>query len=285
MGADKTISIFEGTLKYLMCPLCCASFKIAEGKSFICENGHCFDISAKGYVNFIPHQKQNFSHYNKKLFESRARVFESGAYDNVLDIIHDMTRSNFSEISGLNLLDAGCGEGYFAAKMGAVPGVSAAAADISRDAIVTACRRKAPVKWMVADLSRLPFKNDSFDVILNIMSVANYDEFKRVLAEGGMIIKVVPGRDYLKEIREIAGLKLYNKEYSNEDVVEYFEKRVNIIEKKSLNYQWPVDDTMFKFFTEMTPMTQAIDKEMMDTGRASHITIDLDILAGKPCRS
>ena len=275
-GAD----VYKEAVSCLICPLCGADLSIAGEKSLVCAKGHCFDFSAKGYVNFIPNQRQTFTAYSKELYENRTRVFESGAYKRVLEEIQGILVSYFGEGRAVNLVDAGCGEGYFAAGLSKISGINVLAADISRDAIVAACRRKAPVKWMVADLTRLPVRSGTADAILSILSSANYTEFGRALKTGGLIVKVVPGRDYLKEIREGAGLAPKTKEYSGDGSAEYFVKHVNLIEKRAVYYRWPADAALFKNFTGMTPMTRGKITDMDCSGGTAHITIDLEILAG-----
>ncbi|HBE9436566.1 TPA: hypothetical protein KOP60_001801 [Clostridioides difficile] len=39
-------------------------------------------------------------------------------------------------------------------------------------------------------ISNLPFKNNKFDIILNVLSPVNYKRFERVLNNYGMAIKV-----------------------------------------------------------------------------------------------
>lgn len=58
----------------------------------------------------------------------------------------------------------------------------------------------------VADLARMPLLKGSAGGILNFLSPANYGEFARVLAPGGLVVKVVPGPDHLMELRRAAGL-------------------------------------------------------------------------------
>src|SRR5699024_11433583 len=55
--------------------------------------------------------------------------------------------------------------------------------------------------WLVGDLANTPIGDGSCQVILNIFSPANYMEFKRVLAPNGLVEKVVPRANYLKELR------------------------------------------------------------------------------------
>jgi len=281
MKIDEVCRIFKESELDLMCPACGASFCVSGQKSLICTNQHCFDFASKGYVNFIPNQKQVSEYYSKALFESRAVVFEAGAYDKVYDEIYGIILSKFGDAQKVNLLDVGCGEGYYAAKLSRMSGVNVFAIDLMKDAIVTSCKRKAPVKWMVADLTRIPLQKGSIDVLLNMLTSAHYAEFERVLSEKGIIIKVIPGNDYLKEIRELVKQQLYNKEYSNENVLKYFEEHVKIIEKRTLSYQFPVSAYLLKEIVQMTPMTVGADTENMDFSKISSITINLEILVGE----
>lgn len=52
-------------------------------------------------------------------------------------------------------------------------------------------------------MAKSPFGDQSFHIILNILSPSNYKEFKRLLVQDGLVIKVVPRPDYLKELREV----------------------------------------------------------------------------------
>jgi len=280
MKIDDVCRIFKEREADFMCPVCGASFHVSEQKNFVCTNNHCFDIAAKGYVNFIPNKKQISEHYSKERFESRASVFESGVYDQVWREIHEIILSKFGQEPNINLLDVGCGEGYYAAKLSEMPGINVFAIDIIKDAILVSCKKKAPVKWMVADLANLPLRTGSIDVLLNILTSANYEEFKRVLSKNGIIIKVVPGNDYLKEIRELVKPQLRNPEYSNDSVVEYFEKHVEMIEKRTLNNKFPVDACVLEHFMQMTPMAFGINTGNLDFNKVSEITINLDILVG-----
>ena len=62
---------------------------------------------------------------------------------------------------------------------------------------------------MIANLSNLPFRDNSVSCILNILTPANYTEFFRVLGKDGYLIKVIPNAEYLKEIRSITAAKEY----------------------------------------------------------------------------
>ena len=63
--------------------------------------------------------------------------------------------------------------------------------DISKDFVQITAKSEPnwAVNWFVGDLARLPIKDASMDVLLDIFSPANYGEFRRVLSKDGVLIK------------------------------------------------------------------------------------------------
>ena len=97
-------------LPALQCPRCGGAFSLTD-QSLICENGHCYDLSRRGYVNLAPSHRQSGDKYDETLFESRGRVFAGGFYAPVQDALC----AALADRSGpFTLVDAGCGEGYYA---------------------------------------------------------------------------------------------------------------------------------------------------------------------------
>ena len=97
-------------ISLLRCPLCHGALSLT-GKSLVCDKRHCYDIARQGHVNFVPNKKDSF--YTKELFESRAAVFAAGVFE---PVIAALTEAIGTFVSGdwPVLLDAGCGEGYYA---------------------------------------------------------------------------------------------------------------------------------------------------------------------------
>ena len=73
-------------LPHLICPQCGAAFALTD-QSLICQNGHCFDLSRRGYVNLAPSHRQSAEKYDAALFESRGRILADGFYAPVLEAV------------------------------------------------------------------------------------------------------------------------------------------------------------------------------------------------------
>ncbi|MDY3003836.1 MAG: methyltransferase domain-containing protein [Christensenella hongkongensis] len=281
MKISTVVKQFDGSGHVLRCPLCKGNLMPVSTGSFVCSNGHCFDLSSKGYLNLIPHQNQSKIKYDGALFESRSLVFNDGFYAPVVSQLLDALQKHGQEKSLLTMLDAGSGEGYYSlALKKALPDVDVYAVDNSRDAALLAARRSREVKWIVADLAELPVKDHCVDLLLNILTPANYNEFMRVLAPGGILLKIVPGDSYLQEIRNCIKSGLHRKTYSNQKVLDYFYAHTKLLEQKKISYRLPVDRRQLEAFFRMTPMTFGIDAGPLDCGGVTHITIDLILLAG-----
>lgn len=192
--------------------------------------------------------------------------------------------------SSIKILDAGCGEGSHLAqvvaglKTGSGIEVTAVGIDISKDGIKIASRDYQDLIWCVADLTNVPFVDHQFDVVLNILSPANYAEFGRLLSDGGILIKVVPGSDYLIELRQCFYDNTDKQEYSNERVLEHFENSFDIVASHRLFYKTPIDRNNLEHLIRMTPLSWGAKehrlREALDAGIDS-ITVDMTILWGQ----
>lgn len=107
---------------------------------------------------------------------------------------------------GKRVLDAASGEGYGTALLAAAGAHSATGVDID-DRTVAHARTRHPAEFLVADVSDLPFPDDSFDLVVSFETIEHVldperaiDEMRRVLAEDGLLVISTPNKaEYLVE--------------------------------------------------------------------------------------
>lgn len=277
--------LFNKNIDILRCPICKQKLLSTERYSLVCENNHCFDISKKGYINLLNNHKKTI--YDKKLFESRDIVYNSNIYNNLVERLIVIINENLNNRNSY-ILDAGCGEGFYLNQLSMNDTLNKktnfVGIDIAKDGISMATRFEQGILWSISDLANLPFKNNKFDLILNILSPANYSEFLRVLNNDGIIIKVVPGTNYLKEIRENIKEGINKENYSNQNILNVFSENLIVICEEHLNYKCKLDYITLSNLIEMTPLTSGLNKNQLDKLKESNIheiTIDLRIVVGK----
>ena len=103
-------------------------------------------------------------------------------------------------------------------------------------------------------LAQAPFKAETFDVIVNILSPSNYGEFERLLKPGGRLLKVVPKAGYLQELRAFFYSGSEKEMYSNKETIERFQEKFRLTDRKTVQYTKTLDRESLEALTAMTPL-------------------------------
>ena len=261
------------------CPICQKNLTLVES-SLKCSNRHSFDLAKFGYVNLAPQIKQS-ANYDKENFQNRQQILEAGFYQTILETISDLlARLETAK----TVLDIGCGEGFYSRRLQeSHSDKTFYAFDISKDSVQIATKSEPnwAVNWFVGDLARLPIKDASMDILLDIFSPANYGEFHRVLSQNGILIKVIPTENHLKEIRQIVQDHLTNKDYSNLDIKEHFQEHFSIQSRQIASLTKPITAEQRQALLSMTPLLFHVEQTKIDWTRLTEITIEAEILVGK----
>ena len=261
------------------CPICQENLSLVES-SLKCSNRHSFDLAKFGYVNLAPQIKQS-ANYDKENFQNRHQILEAGFYQNILEAISNLLSNSES---AKTVLDIGCGEGFYSRKLQeSHPEKTFYAFDISKDSVQIAAKSEPnwAVNWFVGDLARLPIKDASMDILLDIFSPANYGEFHRVLSKDGILIKVIPTENHLKEIRQMVQDQLTKKDYSNQDIKEHFQEHFSIQSSQIASLTKPITAEQRQALLTMTPLLFHVDHTKIDWSQLTEITIEAEILVGK----
>lgn len=285
---DRAAELIRADQRIFKCPVCSGSMAMENHNSLICGKGHCFDLSRTGYLNLLASRGNTV--YSKELFESRRQVCLNGFFDPLIEELGKIILK-YSVSSGIErpaILDAGCGEGSHLSSLsrrirGSV-NCSLFGTDIAKEGIKIAVRNDGDIVWIVADSAKLPFQDSSFNLILNTLAPANYPEFERILAPGGIIVKAVPEKSYLEELRTL----IYaDNSYSNDRVIDYFSNKLEVVSKHNISYRFDVDESILPYLVKMTPLTWSGDAGKLESiGRLDipSVTVDLTLIVGRKKR-
>ena len=261
------------------CPICQENLTLVES-SLKCNNRHSFDLAKFGYVNLAPQIKQS-ANYDKENFQNRQQILEAGFYQAILETVSDLLSNSKN---AKTILDIGCGEGFYSRKLQERhPDKTFYAFDISKDSVQIAAKSEPnwAVNWFVGDLACLPIKDASMDILLDIFSPANYGEFRRVLSKDGILIKVIPTENHLKEIRQKVQDQLTKKEYSNQDIKNHFQEHFTILSSQTASLTKTITAEQLQALLSMTPLLFHIDQSKIDWSDLTNITIEAEILVGQ----
>ena len=190
----------------LVCPKCKERL-ILENRSFKCHNHHCFDLSKRGYVNLsMSHKKDRGD--DLEMVQARTRFLNEGHYQPLLDTLITLIPKDAT-----NLLDCGCGEGYYTNAIKQHHNeLNIVGIDLSKSAIDHASKAKSNVQYVVCSLANLPIAFDQVDCLFSVFAPIDEQGFYDVLKDGGTFIKVGPASKHLLGLKEV----LYDQVYYNE---------------------------------------------------------------------
>jgi 23S rRNA (guanine745-N1)-methyltransferase len=273
----------------LQCPVC-RNPLLNSADGYKCSKNHTFDAAREGYVNLLLVQKKNSKEPgdNKEMVRSRRRFLDLGMYNRISDGINEAVAGNLpgpGNESDFNILDAGCGEGFYLKRLKEFlsrgPGARVPAqyygVDISKFAVRQATRRDRTMDWFVAGIKDLPFAQSSLDLVLNVFSPADFLEFSRVLVETGGLLIVSPGPRHLNGLREIIYPKA--REHAPSTIAEESKRLFSLSFETRTNYQIELPDReAIMDLLAMTPYFWNIDlKTKARVEALDRLALDVDV--------
>ena len=187
----------------LLCPVAgCRRALTRTRDGLACARAHSFDVARRGYVNLLLPQDRRSRQPGDSPATVTARLrLAAAGYETPLT---EAITSLLTLGTGDPVLDVGCGDGHHLAAIVARFGAAGYGFDISVPAIEAAARLHPEFHWVVANADRfLPYADASFQLVASITAQRNPEEFRRVLADEGTLLLVVPAPDDLIEVREL----------------------------------------------------------------------------------
>ena len=251
----------------LICPICGKQLNL-EGRQYLCENRHSFDLARQGYVNLLTvSQKHSLNPGDtREQVLSRREFLEAGYYAPIADTLCRTARE--LGISG-PILDVGCGEGYYSARLAQALNAELVGLDISKEAVrCAAAKYKGPL-WMCATGAHIPVRDHSAKILTSLFALTLPEEFKRVLAKDGYYFQVLACQDHLLGLKSIIYPELKFKEKDSVPELPGFQ----LVKSIPIRFTFTVEGAQVMNLFSMTPHVFRIGKEGAERlRRTEHLT-------------
>lgn len=231
----------------LICPHCHLPLT-ASDRTWSCSNGHSYDQARQGYLNLllVQHKNSRQPGDTPAMLAHRQAFLDGGYYQPVSDRVNELLGTEDPR----SILDMGCGEGYYTDRLArAIPTADCAGLDISKEAIIKACRRNRGIRWLVGSSARLPVADASVDAALCIFSPWSWQECLRVLRPGGRLLLVGPHADHLLSLRQ----QLYDSVHDTPELIRNLPPELQIVDDQVLRYPLELSAEALADLIGMTP--------------------------------
>ena len=258
----------------LRCPVCREPIQKTNDKTYVCPNRHSFDISKKGYVNFLlcQNMRSKLPGDNKDMVEAREQFLSKGYYFSFLRELKNI----IDQYQPTNILDAGCGEGYYTSGIYSTDR-NIIGIDISKSALQKAAPKNRDITYIAASLFDLPMKDNSVELLFSLFAPYAGEEFYRVLKKDGIMILGIPGADHLFELKSV----IYETPYKNQ-IKEYELEHFTFLEARKIHKKIKLQNKndILNLF-QMTPYyyrTRKEDLEKIHSLEQFEVTISFELL-------
>lgn len=262
-----------------ICPKCKDQLTLCN-KTLKCDNNHCFDLAKQGYVNLLMSQQSSQKRHgdDKLMVKSRTNFLEKGYYLPLLNKINETLTKYINSKSFV--LDVGCGECFYTEKIAKNFNCEIYGIDISKDALMVGAKKNDNLHLAVASIFNIPIKDSSCDCIINIFAPHSEDEFKRILKDSGILLRVTPLENHLWELKE----NIYDTPYKNE-VEDFLLSGFELLENVEVKYTIDLtsNDDIVNLF-KMTPYyykTSKLDQEKVEDLTSLSTQIEFSVLIYK----
>ncbi len=254
LSEDYNRALIFISVKFMpyQCPLCHQPLT-QQANTWRCENNHQFDLAKEGYVNLMPahHKSSKNPGDNKEMMQARRLFLNTDHYQPLRDHVVNTLNKNMVQ-GATNLLDIGCGEGYYTSAFTKLneqhPDLSIHGLDISKIAVRYAAKRYSQCHFCVASSHRLPFADNSLDAVVRIYAPCRQEELQRTIKENGLLVTVTPAARHLYQLKELIYSDVRLHDIAPENIEGF-----TLIEDEQLHYEMSLNGDEATALMQMTP--------------------------------
>ena len=177
-----------------------------------------YNLAAQKYHDLF-HNEMNEKEYDRKLLDSFAARFNKDSL----------------------ICDAGCGPSGHIGRYLFEKGIKVIGVDISEKCVELARINNPEMKFECADISSMPFDENTFDGLISYYSIINtpkiyvnriFSEFRRVLKPDGFLLVAVKAGTTEGYIDDLLGVKtkIYSSLFTQEEIANYFKEAGLLLE-------------------------------------------------------
>ena len=239
----------------LICPICHNQLNRVD-RSYVCPRNHSFDMARQGYVNLLTvQQKHSLAPGDtREQVLSRRAFLEAGYYAPIAQTLTDTAKE--LGVTG-EILDVGCGEGYYSSRLAGALGAPLTGLDISKEAVRCAAAKYKDAAWLCATAAHIPVETGSAGLVTSLFALTMPEEFRRVLRPDGYYFQVLAAQDHLLGLKSIIYDHLNFKEKDTVPELPGFA----LVKSVPIRFEFTVEGEQVQNLFSMTPHVFRIGKD------------------------
>ena len=184
---------------------------------------------------------------------SRRAFLESGFYAPISEALNQAALDYNAQGE---ILDVGCGEGYYSARLAAALGAPLTGLDISKEAVRCAAGQYKAYAWLCATAAHIPVPDGCVGTLSSLFALTLPGEFRRVLRKNGLFLQVLAAEDHLLGLKSIVYDVLTHKQKDTAPALPGFA----LLESRQIRFDFTAEGEQIQRLFAMTPHLFRIGK-------------------------
>lgn len=252
------------------CPVCQQALHThQESSGFYCDNKHRFDRHENGYWVFALPKQGKGKQDSRQLMRAKRHLLTSGLLSPVVDAMATCVSPLLVQ-SSLQQLTLNCGEGYFvrqlahsltSPEMQALNvqnhGLQQTAMSEAENAVFAAVKSDTDAFYLLGGDKRLPFADESFDLITLVNTALKGKESLRVLKSQGHLLYVSFGPRHLWQVKSVLYADMAEKAMQVD-----LPSGLEVVTQQRVQFQHDASSETALTLLEMTPYAWRVNDKM-----------------------
>ncbi len=190
----------------LICPTCAAKLNFHESSSgYYCDNKHHIDKNSQGYWSFVTSTKFKGSSDTRQQLRSKRFLMTSGIFSPLVEQLSAAFNLAVKDKTHVNHLNYQCADGFYLRAL--VQGTDNSSVthwgvSEAENALFAASKDSTPANLLLSPFKKLPFANESLDVITLFDAQLKGKECLRTLKKDGVLLLLVPAPRHLWQLKQ-----------------------------------------------------------------------------------
>ncbi|WP_153915302.1 methyltransferase domain-containing protein [Shewanella sp. TC10] len=190
----------------LICPTCASKLHFHESsQGYYCDNKHHIDKNSQGYWSFVTSPKFKGASESRQQLRSKRFLMASGIFDPLVEALSAAFNDVVKDKTQANHLNYQCADGFYLRSLEQNSnntcmthwGVSEA-----DNALFAASKNNTPANLLLSPFKKLPFADQSIDVVTLFDAQLKGKECLRVLKKDGVLLMLVPAPRHLWQLKQ-----------------------------------------------------------------------------------
>ena len=199
----------------------------------------------------VQHKGSKIPGDSPEMIQARRSFLDQGYYQPLRSAVTEILAEHLPQ-TDVQILDIGCGEGYYTAEIARCfaerRGAAVYGLDVAKVAVKYAARRYKAIRFCVASSYRLPFADQSLNAVLRIYAPCKDEELARTLKPDGYLLTVTPGPDHLRQLKALIYSEVQQHEDNEHPLADFVQ-----VQEKQLAYSMDLTSEAATALLQMTP--------------------------------